>query len=105
MIGGCAHCFQCTRLICPTNRIPNNNRYHNHCQAVADATAEIGLALMLAAARRVVAGNRRARARQFEGWWFGQTLSGKTLGVVGMGGIGLRLAQKSAAAFGMQVRT
>lgn len=72
-------------------------------QAVADATAEIGLALMLAAARRIVAGNRRARAREFDAWWFGQTLTGATLGVVGMGDIGVRVARKAAAAFDMKV--
>ena len=73
-------------------------------QAVANATAEMGLALMLAGARRVVAGNRRAREQNFNPWWFGKTLHGATLGIIGMGDIGSRLARKAAGAFDMKVQ-
>lgn len=70
---------------------------------MADSTAELGIALLLAAARRVVAGNSRARKGIFDAWWFGRNLTGATLGIVGMGTIGLGVAQKAAAAFGMKV--
>ena len=36
-------------------------------------------------------------------WWFGKTLSGATLGIVGMGDIGSRVANKASAAFNMRV--
>ena len=39
-----------------------------------------------------------------DAWWFGRTLTGMTLGVVGMGDIGGRLARKAALACGMKIQ-
>ena len=66
-------------------------------------TAEITLALMMAAARQLPAGDRNVRAGRFqEGIAPGMVLEGRTLGVVGLGRIGSRVARLGAA-LGMQV--
>jgi len=71
---------------------------------LTDCVANLGMALTLAVARRLVEGDRYVRF----GHWikgalgFGTKLGGKTMGIVGMGRIGQALAQR-AAAFGMIV--
>ena len=66
-------------------------------------TAEITLALMMAAARQLPAGDRNVRAGRFqEGIAPGMVLEGRTLGVVGLGRIGSRVARLGAA-LGMHV--
>ena len=71
------------------------------------ATADLALALMLAARRRIVEGDRLVR----EGGWtvpwsagpfLGRELTGATLGIVGMGRIGSAVAQR-ARGFEMRV--
>ena len=67
-----------------------------------DTVAEHTMALMLACARHIARGDRIMRAG---GWYFdnqGIDLKGKTLGIVGLGGIGRRTAEL-ARAFGMNV--
>ncbi|MBN8290345.1 D-glycerate dehydrogenase [Rhodobacter sp. NTK016B] len=75
--------------------------------AVTDATADIALTLMLMSARRAGEGERLVRAGQWEGWhptqMLGLHLSGKVLGVVGMGRIGQAIAKRAMHGFGMQV--
>jgi len=73
--------------------------------ANADATAEIAILLMLGAARRAYEGQQLVRtqswnstSRRILGW----ELSGKSLGILGMGRIGQAVA-KRARAFGMQI--
>lgn len=67
------------------------------------ATAELALALLLAAARRVPAADRSMRAGHFQSDVpLGSTLAGRTLGVLGLGKIGGRLAQFGRA-LGMDV--
>ena len=67
------------------------------------ATAELALALLLAAARHVPAGDAAIRAGRFqEGVGLGQTLAGATLGVIGLGRIGARMAGYGRA-LGMRV--
>ena len=69
------------------------------------ATADMGWALLLAAARRVVNGDEIARdpkTMQFDLNWFGFQVSGMTLGIIGMGRIGLEFA-KRAMGFDMKV--
>ncbi len=60
------------------------------------ATAELAFALILAVARRVVEGDRMVREGRFKFWapmfFLGREVTGKTLGIVGMGKIGKALA-------------
>jgi glyoxylate reductase len=73
---------------------------------LTEDTADLTMGLMLAAARRVVEGANIVQAGEFHGWtptWMlGRRLSGKRLGIVGMGRIGQALA-KRARAFGLSV--
>ncbi len=70
------------------------------------ATAECAMLLILAAARRAGEGERYVRSGQWTGWaptqLMGTLVSGRRLGIFGMGRIGRELA-RMAAAFGMQV--
>jgi glyoxylate reductase len=69
-------------------------------------TADITMALILAATRRLSEGIRLVAAGDWDGWrpsaLLGHTLRGKVLGIVGMGRIGQALAHR-ARAFGMQI--
>ncbi len=73
---------------------------------LTDATADLTMALMLAAARRIVEADRFMRAGRYEGWdprmLRGMDLAGRTLGVFGFGRIGQAMARR-AAAFGMRI--
>ncbi len=71
-----------------------------------DATADLTLGLILAAARRLAEGDRLVRSGREWNWgmhfMLGTSLQGRTLGIVGLGGIGRRVAAR-ARAFGMEV--
>lgn len=61
-------------------------------------TAELALGLMLAAARRIAAGDAAIRAGRFqEGVPPGFELDGRTLGIIGLGRLGSRLARFARA--------
>ena len=70
------------------------------------STAELTLGLMIGIARRMVEGDKIMRAGEFSGWaplyQLGTELSGKTLGIIGMGNIG-RAVAKRAKAFDMNI--
>jgi lactate dehydrogenase-like 2-hydroxyacid dehydrogenase len=70
------------------------------------ATAELAFLLILAAARRAGEGERLVRAGNWTGWTptqlLGTQVSGKRLGIFGMGRIGRELA-RMAAAFGLHI--
>jgi glyoxylate reductase len=73
---------------------------------LTDATADHAVALLLAAARRVVEGDRLVRAG---GWraldpafMLGTEITGKTLGIVGFGRIGQAVARRGRG-FGMRI--
>jgi glyoxylate reductase len=78
----------------------------NTPDVVTDATADLAMALLLAAARRVCEGDRLIRA----GGWreaapeflLGREVTGKTIGIVGFGRIGQAVARR-AAGFGMRI--
>ena len=78
----------------------------NTPDVLTEATAELAFTLMLAAARRLGEGERLVRAGQWNGWaldqLLGQSLLGKTLGIVGFGRIGQAMARR-AYGFGMRV--
>ncbi|MFC2076867.1 2-hydroxyacid dehydrogenase [candidate division KSB1 bacterium] len=59
----------------------------------SDAVAEHGLALILAAGRRLVEADRGIRRDGWATGLVGMELRGKTLGIVGLGSIGSRLAE------------
>lgn len=69
-------------------------------------TAEFTIALIFAAARRVVEGDRQVRAGEWKTWGpeilLGHDLAGSTLGIIGMGGIGIEVALR-AKALGMRI--
>ena len=76
---------------------------------LVDTTADAAFALLLAAARRVVegdryirAGNWRAGQRWSPDFFLGKDVSGATLGIIGLGAIGRAVARR-AAGFGMHV--
>ena len=78
----------------------------NTPDVLTDATADLTWALILATARRVVEGDALVRSGQWTGWsptqLLGTEVSGKTLGIIGMGRIGQAVAQR-AAGFRMQI--
>jgi glyoxylate reductase len=71
-----------------------------------DATADLTMALVLAATRRVAEGDRLVRTGRPWTWgmsfMLGSSLRGKLLGIVGLGGIGRRVAER-ARGFGMEI--
>ncbi|NCF28524.1 MAG: D-glycerate dehydrogenase [Gammaproteobacteria bacterium] len=71
----------------------------NTPDVLSDATAEIALLLMLGAARRAAEGDRLIRARQWRLWspafMVGTQITGKTLGIIGMGRVGQVTAQRA----------
>lgn len=73
---------------------------------VIEPTAEMALALMLAAARRIAECDKKLRIPNGIKWGvmenLGQSLYGKTLGIVGMGRIGQAVARR-ALACGMKI--
>jgi len=79
----------------------------NTPDVLTDATADLTWALILATARRVVEGDSLVRSGRWTGWsptqLLGAEVSGKTLGIIGMGRIGQAVAQR-ATGFRMPVR-
>lgn len=69
----------------------------NTPDVLTNATAELAVALMLAAARRLGEGERMLRGGEWTGWepeqLLGRELSGATVGIVGLGRIGTRVAE------------
>ncbi|XP_057233866.1 probable 2-ketogluconate reductase [Malurus melanocephalus] len=72
---------------------------------VSTDTADLGMALMLASSRRLVEGHEMAVSpdtEYFPADWLGAEVSGATLGIVGMGTIGYKVAER-AKAFEMKI--
>jgi len=75
--------------------------------AVTDATADIAMTLILATARRAGEGERLVRSGKWEGWhptqMLGMHVTGRRVGIVGMGRIGQAIARRCHYGFGMDV--
>ena len=73
---------------------------------LTDTTADMAMALLLAAARRVVEGDSFVRTRQWAGWgpmqFLGADITGATLGMIGMGRIAKSVVRR-AKGFDMNV--
>lgn len=78
----------------------------NTPDVLTDATADLTWALILAAARRIAEGHALVQSGEWRGWeptqLLGSDLTGKTLGILGMGRIGQAVARR-AAGFEMNV--
>lgn len=74
---------------------------------LTDATADLAIALLLAVARRMGEGERHLRSGAWTGWrpthMMGSSVTGTTLGIVGMGRIGRAVALRATRGFGMRV--
>jgi len=73
---------------------------------LTEDTADLTMALMMAVSRRIVEGANVTQAGDFHGWtptWMmGHRITGKRLGIIGMGRIGQAVARR-ARAFGLQI--
>ncbi len=87
----------CTRRGIPVGHTPG---------VLTESTADLTLALLLAAARRLPQAGQDARDGRWTTWsptgWLGADLNGATLGIVGLGQIGTAVAER-AAAFGLKL--
>ena len=76
------------------------------CEEVNEAVAEHTFALLLSLARHIAESDRAVRNGAYKGWepdiFLGPSISGKTLGVIGLGRIGTMVA-KLAKGFGMNI--
>ena len=74
---------------------------------VTDATADLALTLILMTARRAGEGERLVRAGGWAGWnptqLLGMHVTGKTVGIVGLGRIGKAIARRCHHGLGMEV--
>ena len=79
----------------------------NNSGANADSVAQHAAGMMLALSKHMVQLDRLVRRQagvdRFAEGLVGRELTGKTLGIVGLGNIGRRLARIAASAFGMKV--
>lgn len=73
---------------------------------LTDDTADLTMTLIMATLRRVIEGANAVQAGEFTGWaptWMlGRRITGKRLGIIGMGRIGSAVARR-AKAFGLQI--
>ena len=80
----------------------------NTPDVLTDATADLAMALLLAVARRVGEGERHVRGKEWTGWrpthMMGTQVTGKTLGLIGLGRIGGAVAKKASRGFDMRVQ-
>ena len=73
---------------------------------LTEDTADMTMALILAVSRRLVEGERLARSGEWQGWsptsMLGHRITGKRLGILGMGRIGSAVARR-ARGFGLAI--
>jgi glyoxylate reductase len=84
-----------------------NVRVGNTPGVLTEATADIAVTLLLAAARRLGESTIDAKEGRWKTWdplgWLGQDLVGRTLGIVGMGRIGFATAKRLHHGWGMRI--
>ncbi|UXR69312.1 MULTISPECIES: NAD(P)-dependent oxidoreductase [unclassified Staphylococcus] len=78
----------------------------NTPKASTNATAELTMGILLAVARRIPEGDQLMRHKGFDGWaplfFRGREVSGKTIGIIGLGEIGSAVARR-AKGFDMSI--
>ncbi len=79
----------------------------NTPEVLTDATADLAMTLLLMTARRAGEGERHVRAKAWTGWrpthMMGTEVSGKVLGLIGLGRIGQATARRARHGFGMRI--
>jgi lactate dehydrogenase-like 2-hydroxyacid dehydrogenase len=79
----------------------------NTPEVLTDCTADIAMTLLLMIARRAGEGERLVRAKAWRGWgpthMMGAKVTGKTLGLIGLGRIGRALAKRAHFGFDMSI--
>ncbi len=79
----------------------------NTPEVLTDCTADIAMTLMLTVARRTGEGERHVRSKSWTGWrpthMLATKVTGKTLGLIGMGRIAQAMAQRAHFGFGMKI--
>ena len=82
-------------------------RIGNTPDVLTDATADMAFALLIAAGRRIVEGQDYIRAKQWKTWeplgHIGADLVDRTVGIVGLGRIGLAMARRCHGGWNMRV--
>lgn len=79
----------------------------NTPEVLTDCTADLAMTLLLMVARRSGEGERHVRAKDWSGWrpthMMGTSVTGKTLGLIGMGRIARAVSARAANGFGMKI--
>ena len=79
----------------------------NTPEVLTDCTADLAMTLLLMVARRAGEGERHLRSQSWRGWrpthMMGSQVTGKTLGLIGMGRIARAMAARAAHGFGMKI--
>ncbi|CAN5885517.1 D-glycerate dehydrogenase [soil metagenome] len=74
---------------------------------LTECTADLAMTLLLSVARRAGEGERHLREGSWTGWrpihMMGTKVTGKTLGIVGLGRIGQAVARRAHHGFGMRI--
>lgn len=110
---------QCTGLqICANMAVGHNNfdlaamtafgvLATNTPDVLTESTADFGIALLMATARRICESEHFVRAGHWQRWRYdlfaGSEVHGSTLGIIGMGRIGQGIAKRAYSGFGMKV--
>lgn len=80
----------------------------NTPDVLTEDTADLAMTLILMTLRRAGEGERQLRGGRWTGWrpthLMGRRVTGRTLGIVGLGRIGLAVARRAHQGFGMRVR-
>ena len=79
----------------------------NTPEVLTDCTADLAMTLLLMVARRAGEGERHLRNGEWTGWrpthMMGTSVTGKTLGLIGMGRIARAVAARAAQGFNMKI--